>query len=61
MEQKWIKASACAREGGCVQAWRHEDVVMIRESERPFETISTPREQWDKFIAGVKAGEFDLL
>jgi hypothetical protein len=35
--------------------------VLIRESDSPDEMILTPRDQWDAFIKGVKAGEFDSV
>lgn len=60
MEQQWRKSSFSVREA-CLEVWRHQDVVMIRESEQPSNVIVTSPDNWDKFLKGVKAGEFDTV
>lgn len=60
MTFNWVRAQDCSL-GDCLEVMRHIDIIMIRESERPFETIATTRQKWEKFLTAAKAGEFDLL
>jgi hypothetical protein len=54
-------ASACTL-GGCVEvgASTKAHVVLVRNSTRPDEVASFTADEWRVFVAGVKAGEFDL-
>ncbi|MFC7273009.1 DUF397 domain-containing protein [Paractinoplanes rhizophilus] len=48
--------------GDCVEVAFIEDAVAFRHSRRPDgEVIRYTIPEWDAFIAGVKAGEFDDL
>ena len=52
-------ASSCAN-GSCVEVSHVEDQVLVRDSKDPSQTpLSFTYSEWDAFIAGVKAGEFD--
>ncbi|WP_433557597.1 DUF397 domain-containing protein [Pseudonocardia xinjiangensis] len=49
--------------GGCVEVGRTPDgPVVVRDSKDPERGTSLvfTREEWTAFVAGVKAGEFDL-
>lgn len=58
---EWKKSSFC-ESSGCVYVAVAEidsgQVVHVRDDYGPFLTFSL--EEWDAFVAGVKAGEFDL-
>jgi hypothetical protein len=59
---KWRKSSHSSDGGQCVEtAVLPDHRVAVRHSKRPDEAILiyTPAE-WRAFIAGAKAGEFDL-
>lgn len=59
---KWRKSSHSSDGGQCVEtATLPDHWVAVRDSKHPHETILmyTPAE-WRAFIAGAKAGEFDL-
>jgi hypothetical protein len=70
--QGWHKSSKCeagacvevaavrCEAGNCVQAsWAPGVGVVLRNSQRPDEVITCDAQEWDAFVAGVKAGEFD--
>lgn len=58
----WRKAKASQGNSNCVEVFRIEDdVIVIRESDRPLDVITTSRANFAAFLAGVKAGEFDHL
>lgn len=45
----------------CVEVAIGEDEVAVRDSKRPSEPVlQFSREEWSAFVAGIKAGEFDL-
>lgn len=49
--------------GGCVAVgWLDADVVAVQDTKRPDAAphVFTER-QWREFIAGVRAGEFDVV
>lgn len=54
--ETWIKSSFCEA-SGCV--WVATDGLGVHVSEGK-ETLTFTREEWADFLAGVKAGEFDL-
>jgi hypothetical protein len=60
-ELKWIKASASAGNGACVEVARLEVGVAVRDSKDPDGPVLryTPQE-WAAFLDGAKAGEFEL-
>ena len=43
--------------GGCITVTIHTDRVHITETERPDETITTSRSNWDTFTNGIRAQE----
>jgi hypothetical protein len=50
----------CAN-SGCVEIALIRDEVGVRDSKRATSPVLTyTRDEWRAFIAGVKAGEFDL-
>lgn len=68
IKDEWVKSSRSNGNGGnnCVQVRMpsHPDsvAVFVRNSRRPVpgEMLSFTRDEWQAFIDGVKAGEFDL-
>lgn len=60
---EWTKSSFSNGSGGnnCVEIWRSElDSIAVRNSRFPSDIIGFTPDEWRAFIAGVKAGEFDL-
>jgi len=63
-DQGWIKSSYSTAQGGnCVEtaaSEAHEICVRnSRDPEGPVLRFTKP--EWDAFVAGVKAGEFDAI
>ncbi|MFE1149858.1 DUF397 domain-containing protein [Streptomyces albidoflavus] len=59
---KWQKSSFSGGNGeDCVEVAPHEGGIVLRESDRPDQVITTTRAKLAAFLAGVKAGEFDHL
>lgn len=55
----FIKSTFCGGGDGCVEVAMRADSVTVRGSDEHGAVLRfTPRE-WEQFIAGVKAGEFD--
>lgn len=45
----------------CVLVARRDDVIGVRDSkDRTKQTLNFTPDEWKAFIAGVKAGEFDI-
>ena len=57
MNSKWQKSSYSAN--SCIEVQGDEYWVNIRETDDPKLVITTSRANWDAFVKGVKAGEFD--
>jgi hypothetical protein len=55
----WQKASYCAA-GECVEVATNRDAVLVRNSTKPRRVVRYSAEEWQAFLQGVKAGEFDL-
>ena len=57
----WRKSSRSNGQGQCVEVARLDQAVAVRDSKDPAGPVLTftPAE-WTAFIAGTKAGEFDL-
>lgn len=53
------KASICGL-GACAEASVGSEKVLVRHSVNPEVVLSFTPEEWRVFVAGVKAGEFDL-
>lgn len=57
----WRKSSFSGKESNCVEFRRTSDGVEVRNSKRPDAgTIAYTDSEWSAFLAGAKAGEFDL-
>jgi hypothetical protein len=57
---EWHRSAGHCNDGGCVEVTRH-DVVQVRDSKDPDGPVLTfTPGAWVQFIAGVKAGHFDL-
>ncbi|MBV9544453.1 MAG: DUF397 domain-containing protein [Chloroflexi bacterium] len=46
--------------GGCVEATRLPDHVVVEHSSHKFEPLIFTAHEWRAFIEGARAGEFDL-
>ncbi len=57
LSNEWKKSSYSGK--GSIEAQGDEYWVNIRETDDPNLVITTSRANWDAFIKGVKAGEFD--
>jgi hypothetical protein len=59
---QWQKSSFSGGGGeNCVEIAEHARGIALRESDAPYEIVSTTRANLAVFVAGVKAGEFDHL
>lgn len=56
---RWRKSTRCESHA-CVEVARAPEVVAIRNSTLPQEHLSFAVPVWRAFVAGVRAGEFDL-
>ena len=60
-EDGWFKSSFSANTDNCVEFRRVEGGVEVRNSKRPNDAIIRYTDsEWRAFVAGVKAGEFDI-
>ena len=57
-ENTWKRSSFCNM-NGCLEVRVDGSIVSIRDSSVPGPVLEFTRTEWAKFIAGVKAGEFD--
>lgn len=59
----WTRSSFCARdEPMCAEVARcHAGELHIRSSRDPGAYVHLTNDEWDTFVAGVKAGEFDSI
>ena len=60
-QPSWRKSSFCAS-GECVEVAQRDGLIVVRNSMEPRRRMVryTPQE-WQAFVRGVKAGEFDDL
>jgi len=58
----WIKSTRSGNNGACTMCMRLEDgSTAVKDSKDPDGPVLTfTATEWDAFIRGVKAGEFDL-
>lgn len=59
-----FRVSSFSDGGGCVEVWRQDDGgAMVRDTKDPSRqtVLSFNHKEWDAFVRGVKAGEFDPL
>ncbi|MCM2393972.1 DUF397 domain-containing protein [Streptomyces albipurpureus] len=57
----WQESSFCQAGNSCIGVLRDGEIIRLRESEQPNETITTTPEKMRAFIRGVKNGDFDHL
>lgn len=57
-ELSWTRSSFC-ESNGCVEVAIDHGVTYVKADHGP-EILVFTAEEWQAFIAGVKAGEFDL-
>lgn len=58
-EPTWRRSSRCDS-GTCVEVALDPDgLVLVRDSKDPGPVLVFDPAEWDDFVAGVKAGEFD--
>jgi uncharacterized protein DUF397 len=55
----WTKAAGC-ESSACVEILNEGDRVHVRQSAEPLDQLTFTRHEWEAFVAGAKAGEFDL-
>jgi hypothetical protein len=56
----FVKSSKCTYPpGGCVEVAIKGNSVAVRDAKNPSQILSFTRAEWDAFVQGVKAGEFD--
>ena len=58
----WRRSSFCGSHGSCVEFYQFGDgVIGLRNktNSHGYQMLCSP-EEWEAFIAGVKAGEFNL-
>lgn len=57
----WRKSKASTPQGDCVEVAFGDDVVLVRHSLDPVgPVLSFSYSEWKAFLAGARAGEFDL-
>jgi len=56
----WRASSFCAT-AECVEVSACDETVTMRNSARPAEIIRLTQSEWQAFVAGVRAGDFDQL
>ncbi len=57
----WRKSSFCAS-GECVEVAEHDGMIVLRDSKEPRGgMLRYTTEEWQSFVRGIKAGEFDHL
>lgn len=60
-DQPFRKSSFSPDAGGCVEVAVVRGTVRVRDSKNPDGPVFSFDElEWDSFVKGVKAGEFDL-
>ncbi len=54
------KSTLCNPEGGCVEVARTDQGALVRDAKRPDSPVlSFTEQEWQAFVGGVRAGEFD--
>jgi predicted secreted Zn-dependent protease len=56
----WRTSGRCGT-GACVEVAQDVKAIYLRDSKDPAALLAFSHEEWKSFVAGVKAGEFDLL
>jgi hypothetical protein len=56
----WRKSSRSGNNGQCVEVRDRGDAIDVRDSKNPSgPALLFTAAEWDAFVSGVKAGEFD--
>ena len=56
-----FRVSSFCSFGNCVEVGRTADgAVLVQDTKDRAQTLAFTAEEWTAFVAGVKAGEFDL-
>ena len=56
---EWQKSSYCGN-SACVEVAVTSDAILVRDARNPqIPPLVFTTEEWDAFVKGVKAGEFD--
>jgi hypothetical protein len=55
-----FKKSTFSGNGGCVEVAVASTSIKVQDSKSRDATLTFTPLEWDAFVAGVKAGEFDL-
>lgn len=59
-DNDWWRSPFCTG-GTCVELARTKDAVMLRDAKEPGQPpLVAGSLEWDQFVAGVKAGDFDF-
>ncbi len=57
----WRKSSFCAS-GECIEVAAQSGMIVLRDSKEPSGgMLRYTTEEWQSFVKGIKAGEFDHL
>lgn len=57
---EWRRSSKCSN-GACVEVARRDKAIMVRRAGGPDGMVLTIQAgEWREFVAGVRAGRFDL-
>ena len=61
VEVMWRKSSRSLDTNACVETAQADDTMLVRDSKDPDGAILRfTTAEWNAFVAGVRAGEFDL-
>ncbi|NUO55146.1 MAG: DUF397 domain-containing protein [Hamadaea sp.] len=55
---QWLRSSRCEA-GTCAEVKFEADEVLLRNSTRPEVVVRLTGEEWQAFLAGVVAGDFE--
>jgi len=58
---EWIKSSYCDANSCAEMATDGPDVIYLRNSREPDKMVAFSGDEWRDFIAGARAGEFDVV
>jgi len=53
------RESTASAIGNCVEVWRTGEAILVRDSQNPRQHLAFTRREWEAFLAGARAGEFD--